>query len=214
MTAGRADGGLEAAGVDLELAGRRVLDGVDLRVEPGEPVAVTGPSGSGKTALCLVLAGALPPTRGRVRLHGQPLGRSTPVGLVLQGHGLVAGLSAGENVALPLQERGLDPAAVAEQAGDALAAVGLAGRLQRLVEDLSGGERQRVGVARAIAGDPDLVVADEPTSELDPDNRARVLDLLLGGPGARRVVVVASDDPEVIGRVGRAIRLDRGRVVG
>lgn len=206
---------LQLQGVGLDLGGRRVLEGIDLDIEAGSPVAVTGPSGAGKTVLCLVLAGALRPTHGQVVRAGTQWGneRPPPVGLVLQAHGLVGGLTAAENVALLLQSRRLDPDEVEQRTLEALAKVGLAGEADRIVEELSGGERQRVGIARAIAGDPPLVVADEPTSELDPDNRSRVIELLIGASATDRIVVVASDDPDVLSHFATIVFLDRGRLV-
>jgi ABC-type lipoprotein export system ATPase subunit len=201
--------------LEVRLGGRRVLEEIDLVVEAGVPVGLTGPSGSGKTVLCLVLAGALAPTRGRVLLDGRPLvaGR-TPVGLILQTHGLVAGLTAEENVALPLQARGLDRADIGERSLRALTSVGLAEQATRPVEDLSGGEHQRVGIARALAGDPLVVIADEPTAELDPGNRETVLSLLMAHGVQTRIVVVASDDPEVVAAFPRVVELNAGRIVG
>ena len=122
-------------------------------------------------------------------------------------------MTAEENVALPLQQRGLPPAEVAARAGDSLAAVGLDQMGDRLAADLSGGQRQRVGVARALAGSPAIVIADEPTAELDPDNRARVLSLLLRPPSPR-IVVLASNDPEVADACGRVLHLRDGRLDG
>ncbi|MHB1775690.1 MAG: ATP-binding cassette domain-containing protein [Acidimicrobiales bacterium] len=202
---------LVLAGVDLALGGRTVLHGVDLAVDAGVPTAVTGPSGAGKTALCLLLAGAVAPTAGR--LSWEPAGSRPTVGFVLQHHGLLSGLTADENVALPLQARGLRAVVVAARATAALAAVGLGEHGGRVVDGLSGGERQRVGIARALAGDPAVLVADEPTAELDPENRQRVLDLLLAPVEPPRVVVVASDDAEVVGACRRVVVLGDGRVV-
>ena len=200
--------------VVVERKGRRLLGPLDLVVEAGVPLALTGPSGSGKTVLCLVLAGAVVPTRGRVWLDGRPLvaGSETSIGLVLQTHGLVAGLTAAENVALPLQARGVAPAEISRRTATALGSVGLASEAARPVEDLSGGERQRVGVARALAGDPVVLVADEPTAELDPGNRQRVLSLLAAHGVLGNVVVVASDDPEVLDAFPRTVELSDGRV--
>ncbi len=200
--------------VDVELGGRKIVDHVNLVVTSGHPLGLTGPSGSGKTILCLVLAGAIAPTRGRLHLDGQPL--TSPdrqrVGLILQNHGLVGGLTAQENVALPLQARRLGRADITRRCSDASASVGLAQESSRLVEELSGGERQRVGVARALAGDPLVLIADEPTAELDPDNRERVLELLIATSATGRIVVIASDDPEAMTRLHSCVELTGGRI--
>jgi putative ABC transport system ATP-binding protein len=212
---------LEDAGV--ELGGHAVLDELNFVVHAGEAVAITGPSGAGKTVLCLLLAGALEPSRGRVWVEGSGLAEElgppegppragTTTGLILQTHGLVAGLTAEENVALPLQSRGLGRAEVIRRTAQALADVDLARHVSRPVDELSGGERQRVGIARALASDPAILIADEPTAELDPGNRARVLDLLIAVARRARIVVVASDDPEVVATCGRAMTLDAGRI--
>ncbi len=190
---------LQLDGVVFEPGGNHVLGPLDLAVRAGEPLAVTGPSGAGKTALCLIMAGALKPTGGSVLLDGVPIDdERVLVGLVLQHHGLVAGLTAMENVALPLQSRRFERHDVARRVASALASVGLSAEAGRPIEELSGGERQRVGVARAIAGDPRLLVADEPTADLDADNRTRVMELLTAPTTDPRIVVVASDDPEIL----------------
>jgi ABC-type sugar transport system ATPase subunit len=206
---------LELEHVEVDFGGHGVLAGIDLVVGAGVPVGLTGPSGSGKTVLCLVLAGALAPTRGRVLLNGRPFvpGDETPVGLILQTHGLVAGLTAEENVALPLQARGLDRDEIGERSLRALASVGLTGLATRSVEELSGGEHQRVGIARALAGGPAVLIADEPTAELDPENRAIVLGLLMAHAAGPHIVVVASDDPEIVAALPRVVELNRGRIV-
>ncbi len=213
---------LEDAGVDL--GGHVVLDRLNLVVHAGESLAITGPSGSGKTVLCLLLAGALEPSRGRVRIEieagadepwtsDRPAGTRATTGLILQTHGLVAGLTAEENVALPLQCRGVVRADAVRRTAQALADVDLSRHAARLVDELSGGERQRVGIARALASDPAILIADEPTAELDPGNRARVLTLLMALVHRARVVIVASDDPEVVGSCERAVLLEAGRIV-
>lgn len=203
--------------VSVDLGGRTVLHDVDLVLRGGEAVGLTGPSGSGKTVLCLLLAGALEATRGTVRLDtGAPEGTPGQVaelaGLVLQVHGLVEGLSAEENVALPLQARRVDRAEVATRVGRSLHDVGLEKHAARPVEELSGGERQRVGIARALALEPLVLVADEPTAELDSGNRERVLRLLTERAQAGSIVVIASDDPEVLGACDRVVVLDRGKL--
>ena len=204
---------LRLEGVVVERRGRRLLGPIDLVVEAGVPLALTGPPGSGKTVLCLVLAGAVVPTRGRVSLDGRPLVAGTEtIGLVLQTHGLMVGLTAEENVALPLQARRLAAPEISRRTAFALDSVGLASEASRPVDDLSGGERQRVGVARALAGDPQVLVADEPTAELDPGNRQRVLSLLAEHAALGSLVVVASDDPEVVDAFPRTVELSDGRI--
>jgi putative ABC transport system ATP-binding protein len=200
--------------VAVRLGGRNVLEGIDLAAEQGSPLGLTGPSGSGKTSLCLVVAGVLTPSGGRILYDGRPFvsGRAVSVGLVLQNHGLVAGLTAEENVSLPMQARRMVKQQIARQCSEALAAVGLIENAKRPVDGLSGGERQRVGIARALALDPDVLVADEPTAELDPDNRERVLRLLRAHAQRRRIVVVASDDPEVVGTLPHLVELEEGRI--
>ncbi len=200
--------GLQLDGVMLAPHGHRIFGPLDLVIPVGEPLAVTGPSGAGKTALCLILAGVLKPTEGRVLLDGLPFdGATATVGLVLQTHGLIAGLTAAENVALPLQSRGLARHDIARRTAAALESVGLVAEAGRPVDELSGGERQRVGVARAVAGDPQVLIADEPTAELDAHNRAGVADLLMAATAVPRIVVVASDDPEIIARFRHVVEL-------
>jgi putative ABC transport system ATP-binding protein len=205
---------LRVEDVTLDFAGTPALIEVTMAFSAGVPVAVTGPSGSGKSALCFVLAGAVEPTQGSVLFEGRPISPATreEIGLVLQVHGLVSGLTAIENVALPLQARRAQPHDVRDASVGALALVGLADDGERLVDELSGGERQRVGIARALAGDPRIVIADEPTAELDPDNRENVLSLLLERASQQRIVIVASDDPAVVARFPRVVELEAGRV--
>jgi putative ABC transport system ATP-binding protein len=207
---------LKVQSLGVDFGGRRVLDDITLTVLADRPVALTGPSGSGKTVLLHAVAGLVLPTRGGVFIDGtgSAVGNHADVivGVVLQSHGLASGLTAEENVALPLQARGLEPDETARRCHKALAAVDLEGAARRVVDDLSGGQRQRVGVARALAMEPDVLVADEPTAELDPANRSRVLSLLLdGSPG--RIVLVASNDPEVAAACHQVVSLQDGRMV-
>ena len=208
---------LRADDLDLDLGGRRVLHGVSLVANSGEPLAVVGPSGSGKTVLLLSLTGLLTPTGGTTSLDGSPIDAAdthtrSRFGVILQTQGLAPELTAEENVALPLQANGFDRLDVTSRSGHALAAVGLDAVADRLVGDLSGGQRQRVCVARALAGEPDVVIADEPTAELDAGNRSRVLSLLLDSP-TDRIVIVASNDPEVTDACSSVVRLRDGCVV-
>jgi len=208
---------LAAEEVSVELGGRRILERVSVAARPGEPLALTGPSGSGKTTLLLVLAGLLMPDAGRVTYGGAALSADgAPLrerrGLVLQAYGLAEALTAEENVTLPLQARGAARSEVLERAELALAEVGLAGLAGHLVGELSGGQQQRVALARALAVDPEVMLADEPTSELDADSRELVLERLLRLAAAGKVVVLASHDPEVTARCATVLRLRDGRV--
>jgi putative ABC transport system ATP-binding protein len=205
---------LSLTGVGLDLNGRRVLHDIDLVLEGGEAAALTGPSGSGKTVLCLLLGAALPPSSGTVRLEGTVNGGIGSTGLILQTHGLVSGLTAEENVALPLQVHSLSREEVRRRTAQALVDVGLERHAARPVDELSGGERQRVGIARALAADPTVLVADEPTGELDPGNRERVLGLLIAHAQRGRIVVIASDDGEVVAKCSKAIELFGGTITG
>ncbi|MGC2191705.1 MAG: heme ABC exporter ATP-binding protein CcmA [Candidatus Dormiibacterota bacterium] len=207
---------VDARKVGARIDSQVILEGVDLRVESGEMVAVTGPSGSGKTTLLMLLAGLQTPQSGEVRVDGQPIARLARarqrIGIILQNHGLVAILTAEENVALPLQVREMGPAETEQHTKEALLAVGLEESSDHLVQDLSGGQQQRVGVARALAGDPELLIADEPTSELAANDRVRVLALLREQAGKGGIVVIASHDQDVVLACDRSLRLVDGRV--
>jgi putative ABC transport system ATP-binding protein len=205
------------------------LDGVSLSVTPGTFLAVTGPSGSGKSTLLHLLAaldtpssGQQDPAGGRVLLAGTDTAavserrrtrlRLDHVGVVFQRFHLLPSLSARSNVALPLIERGVPKRDRHERAEDLLARVGLGDRVDHRPGELSGGEQQRVAVARALVNDPALLVADEPTGELDSETGRVVLDLL-GEVAEDRAVVVASHDPAVGERADRHLSLLDGRRV-
>jgi putative ABC transport system ATP-binding protein len=207
-------GRLSARGVSVRFGTVQALDGVSLDAEPGALACVTGPSGAGKTTLLHVLAGVQPPTAGRVTLGGEPLrgGDWTAIALVPQTYGLAPALTALESVALPLQVAGIERTQVERRARSALEAVGLARLGGHLTGELSGGQQQRVAVARALAGESAVLVADEPTSELDADNRELVMGLLSGRAAAGAIVVVASDDPAVSAVCDTTVGLLDGRV--
>jgi len=198
------------------------LSDVSVAVHPGEFVGVTGPSGSGKSTLLHLLAGLDTPTSGTVEFDGTDLASLTEaertrlrlerVGVVFQRFHLLPSLTARSNVALPLVETGLGKRERCERAATLLERVGLGDRLDHRPGELSGGEQQRVAVARALVTDPDVVLADEPTGELDTGTGARVLDLL-GDLTDGRAVVVCSHDDAVRERVGRGLRLRDGRRV-
>jgi ABC-type lipoprotein export system ATPase subunit len=199
---------VEARGVVVVRAGRRVVDDVDVVVEPGTMLAVTGPSGSGKSTLLAVLAGLVAADAGTV----QPPDRAQRTGIVFQGYGLLPVLTAAENVELPLQLRGEPREVVRSRAEAALARAGLPEVPDRLAEELSGGQRQRVAVARALVSEAGLVVADEPTAELDADSAARVLAALRAEASAGAAVVLATHDPDVAALCDATLHLVDGQV--
>ena len=198
------------------------LAGVSLAIEQGETVGIAGPSGSGKSTLLHLLAGLDTPTSGTVHIDGEDTQalsgrkrtqlRLTRVGLVFQRFYLLPSLSARANVALPLLEQGVSRRARRERATDLLEQVGLADRADHRPSELSGGEQQRVAVARALASDPAIVIADEPTGELDTETGEQVLDVL-AATSEDRAVVIASHDERALARTDRVIRLLDGERV-
>jgi putative ABC transport system ATP-binding protein len=199
-------------GIVVVRGGRRVVDDVDVDVVPRRILAVTGPSGSGKSTLLAVLAGLVAADGGTLD-PADPAERAANSGVVFQSYGLLPVLTAAENVELPLQLRGLDRDAVRELAEVALARAGLPDIPDRLAEELSGGQRQRVAVARALAVSPALLVADEPTAELDADTAALVLHALRAEANSGAAVVLATHDPEVAALCDAQLHLVDGRVV-
>jgi putative ABC transport system ATP-binding protein len=211
-------GELELEDVSLNIGGRWVLERLSLALRPGEITALSGPSGSGKTTLLSIAGGIVKPTTGLASYGGQHmwLGDGDPrheVAFVLQVYGLVPILSARENVAIALRARGVRPREADERADEELARFHIGDLGDRQVEELSGGQMQRVACARAFAVSPEILLADEPTSELDEGNREHVMDQLRVEAERGAVVVVATHDPAVVESSDRTLVLDAGRLV-
>ena len=204
-----------ARGVHVAYDGHEVLRGIDLTARPGRTVAVTGPSGAGKTTLLWALAGLVRPDEGSVHVGDAPAAdrdntSAAGVVLILQDNALASVLTASENVLVPLLAAGVEPDAAQQRAAEALDQVGLATAGDQLIEELSGGQQQRVAVARGLAQRGRVVLADEPTSELDAANRARVVALLRAEADRGAAVVLATHDPDAAAECDAELHLDAG----
>jgi putative ABC transport system ATP-binding protein len=211
--------------MSLHLASRAgdvgILRDIDLVIGAGESVAILGPSGSGKTSLLMVMAGLERASNGQVRLDGRELSaldedelarlRGQQIGIVFQSFNLVPTMTALENVALPLEFAAAPDAF--PRARELLRKVGLAHRLEHFPAQLSGGERQRVALARALAARPGLLLADEPTGNLDGETGRQVIDLLFAlHRDTGTTLVLVTHDPALAGRCRRIIRIEDGRI--
>ena len=216
---------LQLEGVTFQYEGPnpvRALSGIDLEVKVGELVAITGPSGSGKTTLLSIAGCLLRPSAGRVVVSGidvtrlslrdRYLLRREHIGFVFQGAGLFEHLTAVQNVEMALLFRGLSRSQRESAALNSLASVGLLERRNHLPGQLSGGEAQRVGVARSFAGDPSLILADEPTGNLDRRSGLSVVDQLRALRDQGVAVVVVTHDAEVAAQTDRTVQLSDGRL--
>lgn len=193
-----------------------------LEIATGDYLAVVGPSGSGKTTLLSILGGMLSPERGRVMLEDVDLyGLSTTartklrrerIGFVFQTFNLLPYLSAQENVQIPLFLAGLAPSVQQERAAGLLDQLGLGNRLNHKPSELSTGQQQRVALARTLSNDPAVILADEPTGNLDPDSREHVLQMFDECNAQGRTIVMVTHDTRAAARAGRTIRLVEGRV--
>jgi putative ABC transport system ATP-binding protein len=202
---------LQTRGLGYRRDGLQILAGIDLSVAPGHSLAVTGPSGSGKTSLLAILAGLTAPTEGTVLIDGEPLtgfaGPGHGVSVVLQGYGLVSLLTAAENIEVALRAASR-PAATARRAAlAALDQLGLLPHADQLIHELSGGQQQRTAVARALALEPRLLIADEPTAELDPAARTLALARMFAVAQGGGALVLATHDPEVSERCDEVLDL-------
>lgn len=202
---------LQARGVGYRHGGQQILTGINLTVTPGHSLAVMGPSGSGKTSLLAILAGLSSPTEGTVMIDGEPLtgfaGPAHGVSVVLQGYGLVSLLSAAENIEVALRAAGRPAKTAGSAALAALERLGLHAHADQLIHQLSGGQQQRTAVARALALEPRLLIADEPTAELDPVARTVALAAMFDVADGGGALVLATHDPEVAERCDQVLDL-------
>ncbi|MDX1973499.1 MAG: ABC transporter ATP-binding protein [Candidatus Sumerlaeia bacterium] len=201
-----------------------VLRGIDLTVERGEFVYLSGPSGSGKTTLLSIIGCVLRPTTGEIWLGDTELGkikesqlarfRLEQIGFIFQGHNLLGAINAEENVAFPLRLRGWSTGKALATAREMLHKVGLGERLKHLPEQLSGGQRQRVAVARALAGSPPFVFADEPTASLDAQSGLKVTEILRTLAKEQGcTVLMVSHDSRVFHLADRILHIEDGLII-
>ena len=201
----------------------RALDHVNLTIDRGEYVAIIGHSGSGKSTLMNMLGCLDVPTSGSYYLNGQDVSRMTDdelsdirnveIGFIFQGFNLIANLTAIENVELPLIYRGVPKAKRRELSVAALKKVGLAQRMNHKPSQMSGGQQQRVAIARAIAAEPPVILADEPTGNLDSASTKEIIAILEQLHDSGRTVVIITHDDEIAEQAARRVRIKDGRVV-
>ena len=200
----------------------RAVDGISLTVEPGEYVAIMGASGSGKSTVMNIIGALDVATSGTYKIDGVDVGdldddalslvRNRRIGFIFQAFNLIPRMSAASNVELPLMYRGVRRSERRRRALDALAKVGLADRSHHQPNELSGGQQQRVAVARALAMEPSLMLADEPTGNLDSRSTADVLDLLDEIHAEGKTIVIITHEDDVAERAGRVVTLRDGKV--
>jgi putative ABC transport system ATP-binding protein len=199
------------------------LDNINLEIRTGEYVAIAGPSGCGKSTLLSILGLLDTPSDGQYSLQGQPVTNLKPaqrarvrnrqIGFIFQSFNLIGDLTVYENVELPLTYRGMRPSERKTRVTDALERVGMAHRAKHLPSQLSGGQQQRVAVARAVAGEPSILLADEPTGNLDSKNGEAVMELLAELHRAGATICMVTHDARYASHAKRTIHLFDGRVV-
>jgi len=201
-----------------------VLKGVTLNVAEGEFVALCGPSGAGKTTLLNLMSGIDRPTSGKILVLGEDLTvqdedflaefRCDNIGYVFQSYNLVSTLTVAENIAFPMEWARKPAAEIEARVAELLETVGLQHRANHFPAQLSGGEQQRVAFARALANDPELVLADEPTGNLDTVNGQKITEMLRQLKADGKTVIVATHDPELMQLADRTVCLEDGRLAG
>ena len=205
--------------------GTLALRGVDLDAQAGELLMLVGPSGSGKTTLLSIMGCILTATSGSVRVAGRevvglrekdlPALRLQHIGFVFQGFNLFPTLTAGENVELMLDLKGVSAAAAKRRAQELLDQVGLSGKYESFPADLSGGQKQRIAIARALAGDPEIILADEPTAALDSHTGRTVMEMMSELAHKRgRAVVIVTHDSRVLSFADRIVKIEDGAIAG
>ncbi len=200
----------------------KAVDGVSFSIERGELVLLMGPSGSGKTTLLTLISGLLKPTSGSVRIDGIELTKKSQkelarirlekIGFIFQHFNLLSALTALENVMIPLIIRGVGERDARNRAEKILTDFGLKDRMHHKPEDLSGGEQQRVAIARAVISDPDLIIADEPTANLDSKKGREVMELIRSMVDKGKSAIIASHDPRVEDFADRILRMEDGKL--
>ncbi|MGB3921206.1 ABC transporter ATP-binding protein [Methanothrix sp.] len=200
-----------------------VLKGIDLEIEEGEFVALMGPSGSGKSTLLNIIGCLDRPTSGRFVLQGKDISRTSDqelarirreeLGFIFQTFNLIARISVQQNVEIPLMLRGISRRERRERATKLLESLNVAHRAEFGPQNISGGERQRVAIARALANDPRIIIADEPTGNLDLKNSSEVMKILNRLHGGGRTIIMVTHNPEITGNCSRVIRLRDGRLM-
>ena len=200
----------------------RALDGIDLDIEKGDLVAIVGHSGSGKSTLMNMLGCLDTPTSGKYVLDGQDVAsmtdnqladvRNKEIGFIFQGFNLISNLDAVENVELPLVYRGVSKNERKQLAMEALKSVGLEDRMKHKPNEMSGGQQQRVAVARAVAAKPPIILADEPTGNLDTKSTQEIMEILKELHRSGRTVIIITHDEEIASQAHRVIRILDGRI--
>lgn len=200
-----------------------VLHGIDLKVNKGEFVSIMGPSGSGKSTFMNILGCLDRPTTGSYRLNGDEVAtlsddelafvRNKQIGFVFQSFNLLTKLTALENVALPMIYAGMDKKSRNERAAALLSSVGLGERMDHLPSELSGGQRQRVAIARALANNPAIIMADEPTGNLDSKSTIDVMNIFRGLYDEGRTIILVTHEPEIATYASRNVVLRDGLIV-
>lgn len=200
----------------------RALDGIDLDIEKGDLVAIVGHSGSGKSTLMNILGCLDTPTSGKYVLDGQDVAsmtdnqladvRNKEIGFIFQGFNLISNLDAVGNVELPLVYRGVSKNERKQLAMEALKSVGLEDRMKHKPNEMSGGQQQRVAVARAVAAKPPIILADEPTGNLDTKSTQEIMEILKELHRSGRTVIIITHDEEIASQAHRVIRILDGRI--